>query len=803
MLTIKEFLTSVITSEEPGWFCLALAVGGKWLEEWHRWPGDLDRICERAAAQAAASNVYFSSYLFKAPNSLRENVLPTRTIQADLDDADISVLPREPTILVETSPGRHQGYWILAKATDTLEEHETISKKLTYSIPLCDRSGWPLGRKVRIPGTLNHKYLDGAKQVKVVKATKQKYHAEEFESLPEVPQHVVEHYDNDFIEKPTGVDDHPLELLASIKDVVPTSVYVRYSMAQPDRSEALWSLMCFAFKAGLSRSQVFTLAQGSANNKFADLRHRADQDLAKDVLRAEHAVNTNIQDERQLVRDIHKKAPNSYDRKRQIFDAVLAALKAQGEFFHTNIGTYFYVRKDIGRPIHISEHSDYLKALLDLQFGLNATEAESSYVTAALVSYCSGLPDTAIHAALSYVLPEQNTMLLHTGRRIVLKITPDTVEHITDGAYRVIFQWAPGVESFMPARYPSGLDWGDELFGDGRRGFGSSVRNVTNMTPNQSRALLKVWTLFVLFRSMAPTRPIIAAFGTQGSGKSTLFKKVYALFYGSQKSVSGITSVDDFDHSVAADPLYVIDNVDTWERWLPDRIALCAGTSDIIKRKLWTDADTITMKRQAMVGVTAHNPKFGREDVADRLLLFAYRRLTHFIDEGTIMRDVLESRNELWGAIVKDIQAVLRTPMPANHEVPQFRIEDFAKIGLWIARAIGEEDDFRTAIEDVKTAAHAFTLEEDSMLVQAVQKMANRPDSQKYYTASQVWAILEACADDSRAFDHAYRNPVYLGKKLLSMSPSLGKVVDISQKPGEGGVRTWKITQKEAIHGGD
>lgn len=801
MLTTAAFLKTVVTATEPGYFCLALRKGGVWLEEWHKWPEQLDTIVERAEAQKDIADVYFSTYLFKAPQSTRSNVIPTRTIQADLDDADVSALSHEPTVLVETSPGRHHAYWVLDQ-TLPLEEHEALSRKITYSIPLCDRSGWPLGRKLRIPNTLNHKYFSGAKTVKVLAASNKKYEPEQFEALSEVPQFVVEHFDPNFLENPVGVATNPLELLDQIKSDIPVKVYVQYSNKQEDRSEALWALLCWGFKAGLNREQVFTLAKHSANNKFADLKHRADQDLAKDVLRAEFAVNTNTHDAKQVIQGLYKTGLSAIERKRAIFNVVLKSMKDQGEFFNAQGGLGWYIRSDVGRPIALTPHSELLQTLLNVQFGLNFTEPEARYVAYDLKAHAANLPENAIQGALSHYDTDAKHILLHTGRRTVLRITADSVEQIVDGAYNVIFPWSSSVDPFTPS-YRSGenaIDWGEELFGNGTRGFGSSVENVTNMTPSQARALLKVWLIFVLMRDVANTRPIIATFGQPGSGKSTLFKKVYALLYGQRKSISSVTNVDDFDHATASDPLVVFDNVDTWEKWLPDRLALSAGKSDVVRRKLYTDTDTITLRRQAIIGVTAHNPKFGREDVADRFLLFSYKRLDHFISEALIINDILKKRNLIWGAIVRDVQQVLRSPLPTTG-IPQFRIEDFARIGLWIAQALGVDQDFREAVEDVKSAQQAYVREEEGLLVQAIMNYIGKSSKEnkppQHHTASQLWTMLEGCASDGKVFANMYRNSVLLSKKISAMQPALREVIRIEQGYNEGGTRTWLLAKKE------
>lgn len=773
------------------------------MDYWYKWPAELDEIVAFAEKHAPHANVYFSSYLYKAPVAVKDNVLLSRTIQADLDDADPRNIARPPTILVETSPGRHQGYWVMENQLSK-EEHEDLSKRMTYSIPLCDRSGWALGRKVRIPGTLNHKYLSGPKEVRVVSTAIRTYPSEEFEALPEVPQFLLEHYDEKFLDAPVIVDEHPLRILERIKKDIPARIYIQYNSRQSDRSEALFGLMCWGFKAGLTRDEVFTLARGSANNKFADLQHRADQELAKDVLRAEHSVKSKEQDDRQVIQDLYRKPIPSYDKKRAIYAVVLTAMLQQGEFMTTEGGATWYVRRDIGRPIPITGASQAFYTLLDVQFGINSTEAEAKFIAHSLQAYTSSLANKSLEAALSYYDPSSNHILLHTGRKTVLRITADSVESGVDGSHGVLFPWYASVQPFTPSSRVEDVDWGEELFGNGTRGYGSSLHNLVNLEPHHAKALLKVWLMFVLFRNAASSRPIIAALGQPGSGKTTLFRKVYSLLYGQYKSLTGVTTMDDFDYATASDPLVVLDNVDSWANWLPDRIALAAGVSDVTKRKLYTDTDIITIRRQAILGVTAHNPSFGRADVADRFLLFTYKRLPHFVSETDVLEDLAKKRNQIWGAIVRDMQRVLRMPTSSVRDVPQFRVEDFARVGMWIAMAIGEEDAFRDALETVKSSQQSFTLEEEGFLVSAITKyVSTSGDHDKFYTSSQLWSFLEMCSGDANMFRILYKNASQLSRKLSTMQVALKKIIKIEQQNDLTGQRTWKLMRLEKDNNSD
>lgn len=790
----EEFLKTVITAEE-GWFCLGIASpsGEGFWEEWYYWPQDFMKILNAAEKYREEYNVYFSTYLFTAQRSTKENVVKTRTIQADLDEADVNAIPLEPTILVESSPGRHQAYWVLKSEAD-LEEHEILSKKVTYSIPNCDHSGWPLGRKLRLPNTFNYKYLEGPKAVTVKTASLKKYEVAEVELLPESDAPAKLEFD--WLESEIAVPDiGPQELLESIKDKISAKVYSSYNVVAKDRSATLWALMCAAFRAGLSREAVFHLARNSANNKFATLRFNGDRELAKDILRAEQVVKNNVPNTRSSVYNARMTKGIAYYKRDLMLGIILRAMQAEGEFIRTTDDNIWYIRRDLGRPIIISRHSEYLDMILDLEYGVNASEIEQSFITAGLASYARNLPVSAVTGALSHYDIDTNSIILHTGKKTIFRITKDNIDKGVNGAFGVVFPWITSNEPFAP-NMESKVDWADEL-------FGGCLDNTIEFDKEEALTVLKVWFLFLLFRSAAVSRPILSLFGQPGSGKSTLFRRIYAILYGRQRSLGAVTTPDDFDHSVSVDPLVVLDNVDTWEKWLPDRLALSASTSDITKRKLYTDIDTITLKRQALVGITAHNPKFGREDVADRLLLISFHRLEHFIPEGDIINKLLEKRNDIWGAIIRDIQLVLQVANPPASECPQFRVEDFARVGYRISKALELCDQFRSGLRRVYIGQRLFSLEEEQLLVSAIQSMLTRKknkgsDNHVWYSMANLWSELELASSDPNTFQKSYRNAIFLGKKLWALQESLKEVFNINWKQDKDrGSRVWQIALKE------
>lgn len=1047
-----EFLQTVVTTP-TGRFCLSIRDGTSWQNLWYDWPMQADSIIARATAEKESKDVYFSCYLSSCDDASKACALPTRTISADLDAADLATIPIQPSIIVKTSHERHQGFWIL---TEEATNHETLSRRLTYSIQDADPTGWPIGKKVRFPNTLNHKY-EPSPVVEVTSITGRTYHPTELEILPDVDLQKAK-IDTVFVEDTIPILNGmgPLELLEHIKSNIPGRVYAQYNIKAADRSAALWALMCCAFRAGLTREQVLFLAHNSANNKFSFVR-----DLAKDVLRAEKEAFAPGEDGREILDGVRRvQHVASLDKMRLMLATTIEVMRRMGEFVATSDDDQWFILKSDGRPIHISIRSERLSVFLDTTLGLNYTDKETKYIVSGLNSFAKTLPVTGTLAQLSHYDSSTNSMLLHTGRKHVLRITPHHVETLVNGSNGVVFPWITELDQFNPIVPDSSYAscWGDTI-------FQGSLDNLTNMDQEEALALLKVWLLSILFKGVFTAKPLIAFFGKPGcisgetevdikrgkhgyrtftlahiynsfhgrwdssipsrilsnkngevsprtikdvvysgikptytvkvqdckpfrttldhrfltddgykrleelaigdyvrikgsnlfglgrteesryevmanyhphasfkmvgnygpygrisharavlearlnnlsesvflhiihnwedkaatlqylpkevaihhkdenpsndepsnlevltklkhdtyhgfnnvrnfgyfsgmfdtalgkvesieyygeedtydiemededapnflindvvvhnSGKSTLAKKIYAFLYGKQMKLGKITDDKSFDTAVSKYPLYIFDNVDTWERWLPDRLAQMAGDISASKKKLYTDNDMVTVTGSAHVGVTAFDPKFNRPDVVDRFIVFTFERIHDFLSEDDLVGSVLLARNRLWGHMVRDIQSILSTPRPPNQPV-SLRSSDLVHLGRWAAVPLNLEA-FEKAVHSLQMEQVKLTLRGDQPLVEALMAYAQHcPTAHMFKTAGRLWLDLTLYSSkanvDSGLLLKRYKSATNLDGKLWVLQESLSSLIKIEWK--ENLSREWMICVK-------
>ncbi len=778
-----DFLHFVITAEKGGWLpiCSSLPDGSGWRQYWRAWPDDSDSTALLIQGLTDEGlNVFYSSHLFTERDSHKKFAMDTCTIQVDLDHAIPSSAPLPPSLLLNSSDHRFQAYWKLNQWIPA-EELEKISRRVSWGIDKADHSGWSLGHMMRVPNTKNWKY-NPPERVRVNSYNSNLYLPADFDAFPplSVTEPLAILVDDSWIRQalqvPAGYNNANM-FFESNKHRIREGLHVHYYNEAPDRSTALWSLMAECFRVGMQREEVFLIAYHSKNNKFRFLRYNGLQELAKDVIRAEREALSGASGIRGRIDTARRTNKTLADRRAAVADLARNQMMTHGKFIHARGGSLWYILDESGKPIPITHVSTELNVLLDKMFGLNAAEPEHLFVVNALINHTAGLSATGEMATLSHYTPESidtdqpPTMLLHAGTKDILRITPTTIDTVINGYNDIVFLWNDyPVTPELTTEYTS--DTQDTWF---NAMFGMSMEHLADEGVNaeQAMAILRSWFIFILMRTAISSRPILAIFGQKGSGKSTLFKRVYAILYGPHKAVSSITTPQDFDYAMATDPLHVIDNVDTWERWLPDRIARAAGISEITKRKLYTDLDVVTLRLQAVLGVTAHNPKFGREDVVDRLLMITFERIENWHNETAIIKNVRDNRAKYWGQIARDVQRVLAEPPPTH--VAQFRVQDFSEVGQRIANALGYPTAFYSAIQKIVDQQKGFVLDEDGMLVSIIEAyiQSTRYRNDVFQTPAKLWGIFDVLGGSNVGFSKQYGNSVKLGRKLWAMQDAL------------------------------
>lgn len=142
-----------IWREQPGdWFFISTkSRKGVWHDE--PFAADMLHTVWDYVEVNKEKNIYACPHGFKRPYRKKEHAILPKLLWADLDDVDPYDIELQPTIALESSPGRYVGLW----QTDR-EVTEDLNKRLSYHLG-ADRGGWDLTQVLRlVPRTTNCKY---------------------------------------------------------------------------------------------------------------------------------------------------------------------------------------------------------------------------------------------------------------------------------------------------------------------------------------------------------------------------------------------------------------------------------------------------------------------------------------------------------------------------------------------------------------------------------------------------------------------------------------------------------------------
>lgn len=831
-MELLDFLNTVITTNSEnntGYFCLASAEQKgdphfkEWHERWYKWPKDSEEILHEALSLAPNRNVYFSAHLSSVPSRSKEHILPTRTIQADLDHADIYSLRVQPTVLVETSPRRYQAYWVIRKDDGdslTTSALENFSKRMTYDIQDADRSGWSLGHLLRLPFTLNHKYDGVPFQVSIVEFHQQRVELSKIDTLlNEITYEQEQRYtlDATWLKQPhelvsLGKDEEgneigPYAFLKSLhaEKKVSDRVLHHFRFRSHDRSTALFEIVAECLRdANLSREVTYHIAWLSENNKWNHAR-----DMRKDILRIEKQLHDKSLNLRAKLAEIRKndKTGSVNERLEIMAAAILLDLKQRGKFFNSEMNQLYYVNNDRGRPFEFGVQEELTGDLFTSEYGVNRSTSDYRHIAHNITADMRKLPPETKIRNLSFYDESSESLLIHGGSKDIFYITKDNIAVVQNGRADVLFRQGNVVDPFRPsASTELTVPWNNFM-------FDSSLTYVVGMPREQALALTTVWFMYLLFRELVKEWPIFCVLGQYGSGKSTYIRMPMRVLYGGVRDLHALGSIKDYDTATSNNPLVAFDGLDNPPEWLETRLSIGVAGTQQERRGLYTNNTPYYIKCDAFIALSAMVAPFRRPDLPDRCIILNFERRPENDRESlrNLTATLLRNRNALWYSIIKDVQRILRTPVPNRKDIPGFRIQDFATVGTWIARGLDVEKHFVDGIKSMGAKQDALIAESEGVLMNGISNLIKQRKvdgrSSRHMLTGELWNLLISTdnrfVSDIDQFKREYKTQGNLSKVLFNLVPMMRRFfkVEIGEDRITGG-RTWLFDYKEENNGG-
>lgn len=310
-----QFLEYLFGDQESGYVCIAYAHSkrGGFREEFYNWPTEKQQLANFVDSISEDYNVWFCVSFLDAHSRMKEHCRSNTFVWSDLDAVDLETVKPEPTAVLETSPGRYQGFWRLSGESIPGDLAEDYSRRITYSNN-GDKGGWAKNKLLRVPWTTNFKY-DPPPQVGLVKLETTTYDPEKFDELVPISEGSAVSASEALVTPPDAAELPDIEnVLYKFKpfDEEFSRLYTIEPDPNADWSRIMWRFINKLLSMGATNEEAFVVVDNAACNKYKR-DSRPPGYLWRDILKAaqDHSKYSQLQIQGKRATDI--KMPHLVD----------------------------------------------------------------------------------------------------------------------------------------------------------------------------------------------------------------------------------------------------------------------------------------------------------------------------------------------------------------------------------------------------------------------------------------------------------------------------------------------------------
>ena len=177
------------------------------------------------------------------------------------------------------------------------------------------------------------------------------------------------------------------------------------------------------------------------------------------------------------------------------------------------------------------------------------------------------------------------------------------------------------------------------------------------------------------------------------------------------------------------------------------------------KRKLYTDRDQIRFASDSFVAITSREPKFKRDDLVSRLLIFYTKEIEAPLSRNFLLKSLLENRNRIMTEVITNLNTVVKILKTLrDEEVPCImRIADWESLGRKMCCRSFEKAWLARCISLMNTCKGDFALEDDYLFMVLNYIIYEEQEEIRGATAQGLYTILLEVAKEMKILDFAER----------------------------------------------
>ncbi len=278
-------------------------------------------------------------------------------------------------------------------------------------------------------------------------------------------------------------------------------------------------------------------------------------------------------------------------------------------------------------------------------------------------------------------------------------------------------------------------------------------------------------------------KPISAWIGEKGSGKTLTMRWIGKFLMGDNFEVTTLPeNKKDFTTVAHNLPIFFIDNMDKSKDWVNDILASVATGAKIQERELYTNMGLKEGRLNSWLAINSRDPKFKRDDIVDRLLIFYVERLEENIDPKLLTKTIIKNQDVLWSEYMDDLNKIISVWKKTD----EGQIRSQHRIVSWVvfARIVTEALDLDkkkidSLIDSMLMEKALFSLSDDP-IVNALRKYRDEcQEAKRWQPASK---IDEKLREKSNEYDESYKSSHSLSKRLPHVHTELNSALGLEMK---------------------
>jgi len=305
--------------------------------------------------------------------------------------------------------------------------------------------------------------------------------------------------------------------------------------------------------------------------------------------------------------------------------------------------------------------------------------------------------------------------------------------------------------------------------------------------PPADRALLVACILAWLIPDI--DHPVVYLRGEEGTAKSSMARLIRSLVDPSPVAVRRQPGRDeDWEVTIAGQPIVVLDNLSTMPDWLSDAICTAVTKTGDVKRRKYSDQDLSVVSVRRSFVVTSIDSLVSRGDLVDRTVLFEPEPISTFITQTDLARQWERDRPVALGALL-DLASSVLAHLPAVAESGDFsreRMADFVHVCAAMDRATGSRtvDTYRRKVAEGVRAS----VETDAFTVHVLALAEQGWEG----TTSALFSTYHGRLD--RGADTGWpKSPTQIGMRLGRLSGILRKSGVVMEKSRSSRGQVWSL----------